>query len=1042
MGGSSKKQTVGYKYHLGMHKILCHGPVDYLLEIKVDQRLAWSGRIKQGQLTINKPSLFGGESREGGISGAVDFESGGPAQGVNGYLASKLSSLVPAFRGVAGVVLRQVYIGMNPYLKKWSFRAKRIHTRQNGLKQWYDPKAEINGDEFTADPDAYTQEYPGGTLYSITYDADTEVWLGAGSTPAYLRSIDGGKDWSAPIGPTGNASNEVAVSGAVAVCSSGDFSGCWVSYNGGASFSAKAIPAPFGTGNTRLTCVGYGNGIWMIGGQYAGQGYVTVSADSADTWSPIPGSGGQNYVGGYPVVSVCHVEGTRWLCCDSSGRVHVSTSAGAYWSETSKLFTQKLCKLPIGVVAIHTTPTLSISKDGGITWESQAGLPFQPFDVAHLGDMLVAVGAGGRIALSYDQGVSWETLPQTLANGNNLLSIASDGDGLAYAVGAGGTVAKIVITPARKGDMNPAHIIRECLTDPDWGMGYAEAEVDEVSFKAAADTLFAENFGLSLLWDRQAPIEDFIKEVLKHIDGALYVDRKTGLFTLKLIRGGYNAATLLELNESNIERVDNFTRTALGELTNSITVNYWSTDTGNDASVTVQDIALIQMQQATINTTLQYPGITNAGLASRVAQRSLKTLSTPRVSCTIYTTRVAKDLTIGDVFKLTWPDFEVSGMIMRVTEVAYGDGRSHRIRITCTQDTFDMPSTEYVTPDAPEWVDPVQEPQPVTKQIAFEVPYRELVQLLGQASIDSLLASGPEIGFVGVAAARPEGTAINARVYVDAGAGYEDIAGVEFCPTAELTSGVDRFVTVFPLTNWVDYSLIETSTWAQIGEELVFVTGIDATSVTVKRGVMDTVPLDHPTGARIYFWDAFAAGDQTEYLSGESLDIRITPVSGGGQVDLADATTMELLLRGRANRPYRPGNLKGNDEYQPGALTGEVTWPLVLTWAHRNRLQDTAAEPVGYYEGTVTSETSVTYSVRVVELDATGAEGAILHTETGITTETASIPFSVVELSEAPAFRVGVKAVRGGVESFTEARLLIPGALQAPTGLTATVETY
>ena len=27
-GGGSKEVTVGYKYYVGMHMILCHGPVD------------------------------------------------------------------------------------------------------------------------------------------------------------------------------------------------------------------------------------------------------------------------------------------------------------------------------------------------------------------------------------------------------------------------------------------------------------------------------------------------------------------------------------------------------------------------------------------------------------------------------------------------------------------------------------------------------------------------------------------------------------------------------------------------------------------------------------------------------------------------------------------------------------------------------------------------------------------------------------------------------------------------------------------------------
>ena len=58
--------------------------------------------------------------------------------------------------------------------------------------------------------------------------------------------------------------------------------------------------------------------------------------------------------------------------------------------------------------------------------------------------------------------------------------------------------------------MNPAHIIYECLTDRTWGRGYSSAEIDDASFRAAADTLYAENFGLSILWDQQQDIEAFI----------------------------------------------------------------------------------------------------------------------------------------------------------------------------------------------------------------------------------------------------------------------------------------------------------------------------------------------------------------------------------------------------------------------------------------------------------------------------------------------------------------------------------------------------
>lgn len=42
--GSSKAQTVGYRYALGAHLALCHGPVDAIREIRVDDRTAWQLR--------------------------------------------------------------------------------------------------------------------------------------------------------------------------------------------------------------------------------------------------------------------------------------------------------------------------------------------------------------------------------------------------------------------------------------------------------------------------------------------------------------------------------------------------------------------------------------------------------------------------------------------------------------------------------------------------------------------------------------------------------------------------------------------------------------------------------------------------------------------------------------------------------------------------------------------------------------------------------------------------------------------------------------
>jgi hypothetical protein len=131
---------------------------------------------------------------------------------------------------------------------------------------------------------------------------------------------------------------------------------------------------------------------------------------------------------------------------------------------------------------------------------------------------------------------------------------------------------------ARCPDMNPAHIIRECLTDKEWGMGYTDADIDDVSFTAAADTLYTEQMGISILWQRENTIEAFVQDIVRHIDAALYVDRRTGKFVLKLIRS--EATPTLTLGSNNIERVENYKRPAFGDLVNSVTVIYDECDDG------------------------------------------------------------------------------------------------------------------------------------------------------------------------------------------------------------------------------------------------------------------------------------------------------------------------------------------------------------------------------------------------------------------------------------------------------------------------------
>src|SRR5690606_33670843 len=133
-------------------------------------------------------------------------------------------------------------------------------------------------------------------------------------------------------------------------------------------------------------------------------------------------------------------------------------------------------------------------------------------------------------------------------------------------------------------------------------------------------------------------------------------------------------------------RVERAASTPVSELVNAVTVVYWDPVTGKDASVQVSDPALVQMQGRIKSTTVQYPGFTNANIATRAAMRDLRSLSNSLFTCTLIVNRVPEELNNGSAFILVWPELKQFGTVMRIADIDWGDGRNNDIRITCTQD--------------------------------------------------------------------------------------------------------------------------------------------------------------------------------------------------------------------------------------------------------------------------------------------------------------------------------------------------------------------
>lgn len=953
MGGGSKSVTVGYKYYLGMHLALTHGPCDGMLDVYVGDRHVWQG-VAEGSsnLVVDKQDLYGGDDKYGGVYASIDVAMGLPTQTKNDYLESKLG-IAPAFRGISAAIFRQAYLGMAPYLEPWAFRVKRILNSTNGDAQWYSAKSQIV--------------------------VESKTITGTGGVPYTGPGL--------------------------------------LAYMGVASHT-NLPTSPEDTTNPQHI-IDYPNTADYVFGQ------VKEGVTGAQTLNPttriVPYN--EDFITSFYCVMGTLVSsdttGNIFLeFLDSSGSViaqikGVTTSGSGTSSTASVIFYGTTGGLTQAPVLGSQTPKLY-----GGTLTLKNGVCTYTSDGSWAGSTYAYTDS---FSFNYNGKIS-----QVRMSGTLYTVMVTSQDVYQWSI----TNSTVIGALYEIADMNPAHIIRECLTDTNWGMGYAAGDIDDAVFTAVADTLYADGFGLSLIWDRQKSIEDFIMDILSHIDAVLYIDRFTGKFKIRLIRDDFDVGTIQAFDESNIVRVDSFNRPSLADLPNTVTVVYVPHTTDDqEASVTMNDPALTSLQGCTIGTTVQYPGITQHAIASKVALRDLRSLSFPRLKVKLTCDRTAAYLYPGEVFKFSWPDLEVSDMVMRVMSVNLGSASSNRVVVEAIEDVTGDFNT-VVIEESTETNDAaiITTATPPDYQITYEAPYFELVQNVGASYIDNLLVTNPDVGYVTTAVSRPVG-AINAILLSDSGSSvFESFGTLDFCPYAILANDINQTDFQIVLSESDSISLARKDSYLIINGEMMRVDSADDSllQVVVGRGVLDTVPSHHAAGSYVIFVDDYYKADGVEYTAGEIVQHKVLPSVSGEVLAEADALVTSTTLDSRAYRPYPPGNLKIDGLYYPEDYL-VPTDTVVVTWNHRDRLQQTSGFFHDHTYGDIGPEAGTTYTLRAYTADVDGSrvDDTVIVEVTGLTNTYSYNIGTYPPASGYSRVRIEVSSVRDGYESLQAAYVSI-----------------
>lgn len=991
MGGKGGAKVPISKYNMSLHLGFCAGPVDAIKEIWIGEKKAWEGDVRSNVvIQVENQNLFGGIKKEGGVSGIVEMMFGKVDQLVSAALAGRLGRTgpddCPGYRGITSLFFRGntgakgfYWSASNPYLKEVWLRASRC------------PR----------DLDANTAiiyDTPSTGVSMLHQATDGPVW--GNTTPIQIVSAG---SWGFVVGDlvTKNAwrfdanghylGTTTAIPGIPTVRPSGF---TYMDTIGGADIFYKKTDATISS----ASCIQVGTG--------------SVTSPFVDISNNLPGA--EKLLGIIPSREAgCFMVFTRTgansITVSGPGRWYIMNPTGAILAKGDIALTGPYASgvshssFGWGNYCTDVWAAGCLSPDLSTVWNANGTGTMDVNVWARTDDSTLSFVSRIEYALSPAGAFSFPTIWAT-----------KDGAYAASTTASLSMTATFTKGHSGRENANPAHIIYECLTNTDWGMGADPGSIDTAAFVAAAQTLYNEQFGVFMQWTSSSPIEDFVNEVLEHIKGALFTNPRTGKQSIRLLRDDYDIDDLEHINPQNAA-LSNFARRGWGETSNEVVVTWTSPDSEKEETVSSQDLGNIATQGTLISNSRNYYGVRTAALAQKLADRELRSSSASLCSCEATVDRSFWDVTPYECVILDWPEYGVTGMVMRVMTIDYGKTGDSSIKLSLVEDVFALPFASFVPPAESQYVPPSEEPVPVTAARLIPLPAYvvsqstgDLSSLMYPATRMSMLAENPTpLGTARYDVQTPEVSPSGAISWEYAGFSQDfDDRGTLSAPlVAEVTS---TFVPPFTgAAAFADCFVIIGPDAAAADElELALVSAADPVTgaLTLTRGVLDTIPKAWPTGTPVWVTDVdrfdTVPGDYTEGQTASAKVITITPTGATNDAIAPIITTTALA---RPTLPLRPGNVKLNGVLWPvpgSQIDGDVT----LTWAHRNRFLEDGAV-LKWDAASISPEAGVTYTAQMVRTDTE----AVVASATGITGTTATL-----SATYAGQVRVELFAVRDG----------------------------
>lgn len=576
------------------------------------------------------------------------------------------------------------------------------------------------------------------------------------------------------------------------------------------------------------------------------------------------------------------------------------------------------------------------------------------------------------------------------------------------------------------GDGNAGCGLYELATDVNIAAAIDPSLIDIDAFVAIAETTFEEGLGLSMLQQSQVQVGQLATEILRHIDGVMFVDPFTGKLTVRLAREDYVVDDLPVIDGDAFDDLE-ITWPLWDETRNIITARFVNRELGfQEDTRQEQNLAAIQALGREAAETIDFRGFSSSANAQRAAARSVKTLSYPLAAVSFTTNRKAWRFRPGTPFLLRSLRYGPSAgvpleIVCRVDKIALADIREQTITINAVEDVFGIDRPSSAPPAGGGWVDPSSSQQGLGASKLLEAPYTIAAEdrrvmtfgAPGAKQAEGYQVWSDDTGGTEYALTQTVPGFTPVAFLADAIGPTDDSITLEGADASGIAAVDDAGFAAGTLLLVIDREIIAARDRRDNGDGTFTVSHL-------ARGVIDTAPRDHAGGSEVWvLTGGYGFTQDAAYTGDGTIAAKLLPYLGADLAAIASMPRQSIAVVGRGLRPYCPTAASFNGASYPANIAGE----LVVAWQHRDRLGSWTYDNSG---AVAAQETDVTYTV-----DVYGEADTLLHSEAGITGATWTYP-AADELADSgldhlsARLRVVIRAFNGDdLESFDSVEAIL-----------------